>query len=138
MNFESKIFGLLAHRYYTQCTYFFVSIPHPESLSSKFKNRDFFIVSPGPTMMLLIYKYKRGCTFDYIPLLRLSIPIEFALSNSLKTVPWASCKLWVEFWLHLDNRFLFLALFCTEFYFSFFNIYFNWNMKENVNCQMFL
>ncbi len=29
----------------------------------------------------------------------------------------------VESWLRLDNRFLFLALFHTEFYFSFFSIY---------------
>ncbi len=31
-----------------------------------------------------------------IPLLGLSIPIKFALSDSSKTVPWASCKVQVE------------------------------------------
>ncbi len=40
--------------------------------------------------------FKEARTFDYIPLLGLSIPIEFALSDLLKTVLWASCKLPVD------------------------------------------
>ncbi len=42
-------------------------------------------------------------SFDYIPLLGLSIPIEFVLSDSSKTACWASCMLRVESWLWLDN-----------------------------------
>ncbi len=38
-----------------------------------------------------------------IPLLGLSISIEFAFSDSSKTVPRASCKLQVKSWLRLDN-----------------------------------
>ncbi len=57
----------------------------------------------------------------HILLLGLSIPIEFELRNSTKT--YTLGKLQVGMWLCLDNRFLFLALFCTELHFSFFNIY---------------
>ncbi len=43
---------------------------------------------------------------------------EFAWSGSSKIVPRTSCKLPVELWLLLDNRFLFLVLFCTELCFK--------------------
>ncbi len=39
---------------------------------------------------------KYGKTCDYISLLGLSIPTEFVLSDSSKTVLWASCKLRIE------------------------------------------
>ncbi len=70
-----------------------------------------------------LWSAKMRATFDCIHLLELSIPIEIVLSDSSKTVPWTSCKLPVRSWLHLDNRFLFVAFFCTELYPLFFNIY---------------
>ncbi len=39
-----------------------------------------------------VMKELRAIPLDYIPLLGLSIPIEFALSVSSKTIPWASYK----------------------------------------------
>ncbi len=71
----------------------------------------FHTVAPGFNTKLLIiphhWQYLR--LFDYIPLLGLSIPTEFALSDSSKTVPWASCMLRTQPWLRLDNILLFSA-----------------------------
>ncbi len=49
---------------------------------------------------------KAVSAFDYVPLLALSVPTEFALPDSLNTVLWASCKLRVKFWLRLDKSLL--------------------------------
>ncbi len=48
--------------------------------------------------------------FDCIPLLGLNITVEFALSDSSKTVSWVSYKLRVESWLSEMSSQLFFLL----------------------------